>query len=228
MGEVLVFANRLDPSELRELTLDARENLNQFRVRRADENWIRRATSAYEQELRLKQDNESRRLVSELARRRATWKDDLRQQIGRAESELTDAKTPPDRVLLAVERLHYLYRNLRQLEDEELEELRVRFADPDYRRELGVSYQLVEPEYLYVVLAYLAGSVSQEVVSQAVKAAVDFAMRWIKRRLKADKHPGGGQRVYILGPNGEVLRTVHLHMSNSEIMYDGKTTRIEE
>ncbi len=59
-------------------------------------------------------------------------------------------------------------------------------------------------EYLYLVLGWLGGTVSKEVAERAIQAATEVVVQWMKgRRRRATEHVA-----YLLGPKGEVLKTV--------------------
>jgi hypothetical protein len=54
-------------------------------------------------------------------------------------------------------------------------------------------------EYLYLVLGWLGGTASKQVVDQAVKAAIDAVREWIGSRSQTSR------KVILYGPGGEVL-----------------------
>jgi hypothetical protein len=63
-------------------------------------------------------------------------------------------------------------------------------------------------EYVYLVLAWLGGTMSKEVAEQAIKAAADLVGQWMReRRSKKDSVP---KTAYILGPDGKVLKKVEV------------------
>jgi hypothetical protein len=63
-------------------------------------------------------------------------------------------------------------------------------------------------EYVYLVLAWLAGTVSKQVTEQAVKAAADLIRAWMRSR--RSKIGDTTQVGYILGPHGERLKKVQV------------------
>lgn len=63
-------------------------------------------------------------------------------------------------------------------------------------------------EYIYLVLGWLAGTVSRQVAEQATKAAADLIREWMQSR--RSKKGDTTQVAYILGPHGEVLKKVQV------------------
>jgi hypothetical protein len=63
-------------------------------------------------------------------------------------------------------------------------------------------------EYVYLVLAWLGGTVSKQVAEQAIKAAADLIRQWMRAR--RSKIGDTMQVAYILGPRGERLKKVQV------------------
>jgi hypothetical protein len=63
-------------------------------------------------------------------------------------------------------------------------------------------------EYVYLVLGWLAGTVSKQVAEQAIKAAADLVREWMRSRRR--KTGNATQVAYILGPHGNVLKKVQV------------------
>lgn len=68
--------------------------------------------------------------------------------------------------------------------------------------------ELLRPEYVYVVLAWLAGMVSKQAAEHAVEATADVVRGWMRER--RDKKLRSEQVALIYGPDGEVLKEVRM------------------
>jgi hypothetical protein len=63
---------------------------------------------------------------------------------------------------------------------------------------------------VYLVLGWLAGTVSKQVVERAIKAATDGLVGWMTRRRWNARGKGVKQVEYILGPDVKLLKEVEV------------------
>jgi hypothetical protein len=61
-------------------------------------------------------------------------------------------------------------------------------------------------DYAYLVLGWLVGTVGKSAAEEAIKAATDVVLRWMRSRRK----PARFQLVELLGPDGELLKMVQV------------------
>lgn len=61
-------------------------------------------------------------------------------------------------------------------------------------------------DYAYLVLGWLVGTVGKSAAEEAIKAATDVVLRWMRSRHK----PARFQLVELLGPDGELLKMVRV------------------
>lgn len=59
-------------------------------------------------------------------------------------------------------------------------------------------------DYIYLVLAWIGGTVSKQAIEQAVETTADLVRDWMQRRRNKD------QIAVILGPDGKVLKEVRV------------------
>jgi hypothetical protein len=84
----------------------------------------------------------------------------------------------------------------------------------------GPILEVLRPEYVYVVLAWLGGVVSRQAAEHAIAAAADLIRDWMQER--RDRRASSRQVAIILGPDGEVLKTVEVR---SKARQDSKRRR---
>jgi hypothetical protein len=84
----------------------------------------------------------------------------------------------------------------------------------------GPILEALRPEYVYVVLAWLGGVVSRQAAEHAIAAAADLIRDWMQER--RDRRASSRQVAIILGPDGEVLKTVEVR---SKARQDSKRRR---
>lgn len=64
-------------------------------------------------------------------------------------------------------------------------------------------------DYIYLVLAWLGGTVSKQATEQAIKTVADLVTEWMRKR-RHIKENEVVQTAFILGPDGEVLKKVEM------------------
>jgi hypothetical protein len=64
-------------------------------------------------------------------------------------------------------------------------------------------------DYIYLVLAWLGGTVSKQATEQVIKTVADLVTEWMRKRrhMKENKVV---QTAFILGPDGEILKKVEM------------------
>jgi hypothetical protein len=65
-------------------------------------------------------------------------------------------------------------------------------------------------DYAYLVLGWLVGTVGKSAAEEAIKAATDVVLRWMRSR----RNPARFQLVELLGPDGELLKLVQVPEPN--------------
>jgi hypothetical protein len=91
-------------------------------------------------------------------------------------------------------------------------EARRRLERPGFaiRRPIVLIPHRWQVEYVYLVLGWLGATISKQMVERAINAAADAVVQWVKsRRTPRRDHPTRTM-VYILGPDGRVLKEVRV------------------